>query len=306
MAFAYTLDNKRYHTLHYYNLHRYGGKVYKASLDVGCTCPNRDGTKGSEGCIYCEGGSHYFSGSGTLRQQISNELIRIRRKQPDARIIPYFQAGTNTYGALQRLEGLWQEALEFPETVGIAIATRADCLDDGVLAALERLRDRTDLTVELGLQTVHDETAAAIGRGHSFQEFLQGYEALKARNIRVCVHMINGLPGEDREMMLETARVVGALQPDGVKLHLLHVAEGTPLARLWKSGCYIPMEKTEYIRVTAEQLTWFPPETVIERLTGDGDRNKLLAPLWSRDKISVLGGIDKTMQENGFWQGDNF
>lgn len=306
MAFPYTLDNKRYHTLHYYNLHRYGGKVYKASLDAGCTCPNRDGTRGMTGCIYCEGGSHYFSGPGTIRQQIENELTRIRRKQPQARIIPYFQAGTNTYGDIQQLEALWQEALAFPETVGVSVATRADCLGEDVLQALERLRDQTDLTVELGLQTVHDETASLIGRGHSFEVFLAGYHALKSRNIRVCVHIINGLPGEDREMMLETARVVGRLRPDGVKIHLLHVAEGTPLAQLWKSGGYIPMEKEDYIRITAEQLTWFPPETVMERLTGDGDKKKLLAPLWSRDKISVLGGIDKAMQELQLWQGDNF
>lgn len=306
MAFPYTLDNKRYHTLHYYNLHRYGGKVYKASLDAGCTCPNRDGTRGMTGCIYCEGGSHYFSGPGTIRQQIENELTRIRRKQPQARIIPYFQAGTNTYGDIQQLEALWQEALAFPETVGVSVATRADCLGEDVLQALERLRDQTDLTVELGLQTVHDETALLIGRGHSFEVFLAGYHALKSRNIRVCVHIINGLPGEDREMMLETARVVGRLRPDGVKIHLLHVAEGTPLAQLWKSGGYIPMEKEDYIRITAEQLTWFPPETVMERLTGDGDKKKLLAPLWSRDKISVLGGIDKAMQELQLWQGDNF
>lgn len=304
MAFAYTLDNKRYHTLHYYNLHRYGGKVYKASIDAGCSCPNRDGTAGIGGCIYCEGGSHYFCGPGSVRQQIENELARIRKKQPEARIIPYFQAGTNTYGNLERLKGFWEEALCFPETVGISIATRADCLGDAVLSALEGLRDRTDLTVELGLQTIHDETAEAIGRGHSFETFLRGYKALKSRDIRVCVHIINGLPGETEEMMLETARQVGLLKPDGVKIHLLHVARGTELAEMWKKGEYVPMEKEDYIRITARQLAYFPPETVMERLTGDGDRNKLLAPLWSRDKISVLGGIDREMREMDLWQGD--
>ena len=303
MKFPYTLDNKRYHTLHYYNLKRYGGKVYKASLDAGCTCPNRDGTRGHGGCIYCEGGSHYFCGPGTIHQQVGQELERIRRKQPQAKIIPYFQAGTNTYGDLDHLKALWQEALSFPEAVGISVATRADCLGEEVLSALEELRDRTDLTVELGLQTIHDETAEKIGRGHDFWEFLRGYEALKRRNIRVCLHLINGLPGETEEMMLETARVVGKLRPDGVKIHLLHVAEGTSLAELWKNGGYTPMEKADYIRITARQLAYFPPETVIERLTGDGDKTKLLAPLWSRDKISVLGGIDKEMAEKDFCQG---
>lgn len=304
--FPYTMDNKRYHTLHYYNLYRYGGKVYKASLDGGCTCPNRDGTCGSVGCIYCEGGSHYFTGPGDIRQQMERELLRIRKKQPEARVIPYFQAGTNTYGELQRLKSAWQEALSFPEAVGISIATRADCLGAPVLEALEELRDRTDLTVELGLQTVHDCTAERIGRGHDFRTFLEGYQELKDRHIRVCVHLINGLPGESEAMMLETAQQVGALRPDGVKIHLLHVAEGTPLGELWKQGRYVPMEKTDYIRIVTQQLTYFPPETVIERLTGDGDRNKLLAPLWSRDKISVLGGIDREMKTRNLMQGMYF
>lgn len=303
MRFPYSLDNKRYHTLNYYNLHRYGGKVYKASLDAGCSCPNRD-RENRGGCIYCEGGSHYFCGPGSIRQQIENELARIRKKQPQARIIPYFQAGTNTYGDLNHLKALWQEALTFEETVGISIATRADCLGAEVLSELEALRDKTDLTVELGLQTIHDETAKRIGRGHDFGEFLRGYGVLRERNIRVCVHIINGLPGETEEMMLETARIVGALDPQGVKLHLLHVAEGTPLAELWRRGEYVPMEKADYIRITAQQMRYFPPETVMERLTGDGDKTKLLAPLWSRDKISVLGGIDKEMADKNICQGD--
>ena len=303
MAFPYTLDNKRYHTLNYYNLHRYGGKVYKASLDVGCSCPNRDG-ENRGGCIYCEGGAHYFCGPGSVRQQMEHELSRIHKKQPQARGVAYFQAGTNTYGDLAHLKSLWQEALNMPQTVGISIATRADCLGDAVLRALEELRDQTDLTVELGLQTIHDETARRIGRGHDFSEFLRGYGELRKRNIRVCVHIINGLPGETEEMMLDTARVLGSLKPGGVKIHLLHVTEGTPLAELWRQGRYVPMEKEDYIRVTARQLRYFPPETVIERLTGDGDKSKLLAPLWSRDKISVLGGIDKVLAERNYYQGD--
>lgn len=306
LSFPFSADNKLYHTLHYYNLCRYGGKVFKASLDVGCTCPNRDGTAGTGGCIYCEGGSHYFTGQGTVGEQLRAEIDRIHKKRPEAKVVPYFQAGTNTYGELDKLKKNWWEALSFPETVGISIATRCDCLGKETLEALEALRDATDLTVELGLQTVHDDTARRIGRGHSFETFLKGYEALRRRNIRVCLHLINGLPGETEEMMLETARVVGKLRPDGVKLHLLHVTQGTHLANLWESGAYRPMEKDAYIRTIAKQLTLFPPETVIERLTGDGDKTKLLAPLWSADKISVLGGIDKEMREKGLVQGMNF
>ena len=175
-----------------------------------------------------------------------------------------------------------------------------------MLDALRRLNEQTDLTVELGLQTIHDETAARIRRGHSFEEFLRGYEQLRRRGIRTCVHLINGLPGETMEDMLESARVLGKLRPGGVKIHLLHVAEGTELAEQWRRGDYIPMEKQDYIDVTAAQIRLFPPETVMERLTGDGDRRYLLAPLWSRDKISVLGGIDHRLRVWDAVQGDQF
>lgn len=302
MSFPYTFDNKRYHTLNYYNKNRYGAKVFKASLDGGCSCPNRKGVARG-GCIYCEGGSHYFCGPGSIKTQMEEEIARIHRKYPGAKIIPYFQAGTNTYGDVEQLKAMWQQALDFPNVVGLSIATRADCLGEPVLEALCALRDQTDLTVELGLQTIHDETAKKIGRGHDFETFVRGYQALKARNIRVCVHIINGLPGETEEMMLETARGLGQLRPDGVKIHLLHVAEGTKLAELWRNGGYIPMEKQDYIRITACELNFFPPETVIERLTGDGDKKKLLAPLWSQDKISVLGGIDREMAVRDMEQG---
>lgn len=175
-----------------------------------------------------------------------------------------------------------------------------------MLDALSRLNEQTDLTVELGLQTIHDETAARIHRGHSFAEFLGGYRALQKRNIRTCVHLINGLPGETREDMLESARVLGQLRPGGVKIHLLHVTEDTELAEQWRGGDYLPMEKQDYIDITAAQIRLFPPETVMERLTGDGDRRYLLAPLWSRDKISVLGGIDHRLRLWDAVQGDQF
>jgi hypothetical protein len=300
MYFPYTMDNKRYHTLHYYNLHTYGCKVFKASLDAGCGCPN------GNGCIFCDSGSRYFTGQGSIRAQLEAEALRIRAKWPQAKLIAYFQAGTNTFGALSTLQAGWEEALRFPGVVGLSIATRADCLAEPVLDTLSALNEQTHLTVELGLQTIHDETAQKIGRGHDFATFQKGYLALQRRNIRTCVHLIDGLPGEDREMMLETAQVVGQLRPGGVKLHLLHVNRDTPLAQLWQQGSYLPLGKEDYVDIVTEQLRYFPPETVIERLTGDGDREKLLAPLWSRDKISVLGAIDKKMAEQDIWQGELF
>jgi hypothetical protein len=300
MHFPYTMDNKRYHTLNFYNLKTYGCKVFKASLDAGCGCPN------GNGCIFCDSGSRYFTGQGTIRTQLEAERRRNQAKRPQAKLIAYFQAGTNTYGDLSMLQAGWEEALNFPDVAGISIATRADCLEEPVLDALSALNEQTHLTVELGLQTIHDETASKIGRGHDFAAFQRGFFALKSRNIRTCVHLIDGLPGEDRERMLETARVVGQLRPGSVKLHLLHVNRDTPLAQLWSEGRYVPLGKDAYIGLVAQQLRYFPPETVIERLTGDGDREKLLAPLWSRDKISVLGGIDKIMAQQDIWQGDLF
>lgn len=304
IVFPYSMDNKRYHTLHYYNLERYGGKVYKASIDAGLSCPNRQDGRG--GCIYCHEGSRYFSSSGTVKEQLEAEISRIHQKTPGAGIIAYFQAGTNTYAPAESLRDMWQAALDFPDVVGLSVATRADCLEPEKLELLAAFHGKTDLTVELGLQTIHDETARRIGRGHDFAEFVSGYQALQRLGIRTCIHIINGLPGESREMMLETAKVVATLRPQGVKIHLLHVTEGTPLAEIWRQGDYIPMEKEEYISLTAEQIRYFPAETVMERLTGDGDKRYLLAPKWSMDKISVLGGIDKVLAGLDAVQGDRF
>lgn len=303
-TFPYSLDNKRYHTLHYYNLNRYGGKVYKAGIDAGFSCPNR--IEGRSGCIYCHEGSRYFTAPGTVGEQLSAEIARIHRKNPRAKIIAYFQAGTNTYAPADTLRTLWQEALRFPEVVGLSIATRADCLEEDKLALLAQFHEKTDLTVELGLQTIHDKTAERIGRGHNFEDFLTGVRSLRDLGIRTCIHIINGLPGENREMMLQTAKTVAALRPGGVKIHLLHVTEGTPLGELWRRGGYIPMEKEEYITLTAEQIRYFHPETVIERLTGDGDKRYLLSPKWSMDKISVLGGIDSRLAQWDAVQGDRY
>ncbi len=304
MEFPNPSDQKRYHSLYHYNKTRYGARVMKASLDAGCTCPNRDGTKGSGGCTFCQGLSHYFAGSGDISGQLEREIARIHGKYPESKVIAYFQAGTNTYGPLMELEKGWQTALKYREVCGLSIATRCDCLEEPVLDALSRLSEQTDLTVELGLQTIHDETAARIHRGHSFKEFLGGYEQLRRRNIRTCVHLINGLPGETTADMLESARVLGQLRPGGVKIHLLHVTENTELAELWRKEAYIPMEKQDYIDITASQIRLFSPETVMERLTGDGDRRYLLAPMWSRDKISVLGGIDHRLRLWNAVQGD--
>lgn len=305
MIFPYTDDNKRYHTLSYHNKHTYGCKVHKAAIDAGFTCPNIDGSKGVGGCIYCSGGSGYFTEDSavSVTEQFRAEEKRIRAKYPDALITAYFQAHTNTYATAERLEALFREAV----TAGahsLAVATRADCIDEEKSALLSALG--VPVTVELGLQTIHDSTAVKINRCHTTAEFKNGYRLLKEHGLRVCVHIINGLPDENIPMMLETAEALGKLRPDGVKIHLMHVIDGTALAELYRRGEYQPMEKQDYIDTVVKQLELLPPETVIERLTGDGDKNTLLSPLWSRDKISVLGGIDKRMAELDTWQGRLF
>ncbi len=304
MDFPFSIDNKRYHTLAYEN-HVRGEKLYKAVVDAGFGCPNIDGHCGSGGCIYCDGGSGYFTADSRLSitAQLDFELGRIRKKVPDANAIAYFQAHTNTYASAETLRRLYLEALSHEGIRGLSVATRADCLDNSVLELLSELNEKTFLTVELGLQTVHDKTAALINRGHDFECFLQGFSALRRHGIRVTVHIINGLPDEDGPMMLETARVLGQLRPDGVKIHLLHVISGTRLWEMYMAGQYVPMDFDNYTKTVVRQLELLPPETVIERLTGDGDKKKLCAPLWSTDKIRVLGTIDKLMAQHDTWQG---
>lgn len=303
--FPFSDDNKRYHTLSYHNRRTYGKRIFKAVIDAGFTCPNIDGTRGLGGCIFCDGGSGYFTAPDRLsvQEQYALEEKRIREKYPTAGIIAYFQAHSNTYCNAERLKAVLFDAVSCGAE-GISIATRADCIDEekaDIIASLP-----APVTVELGLQTVFDETAKKINRCHSFGEFLDGYRLLKSKRIRVCVHIIDGLPGESSEMMLETARVLGKLRPDGVKIHLLHVIRGTRLWEMYEKGEYTPLEKEEYIDAVIGQLELLPPETVIERITGDGDKRKLAAPLWSADKISVLGGIDKRMAELGTYQGRLF
>ena len=305
--FPYSNDNKRYRSLAYENS-RQGLKAYKAVIDAGLSCPNIDGTKGFGGCIYCDGGSGYFTAEPKvpIDKQLTDELARIRAKVPDASAVAYFQAHSNTCAPLARLREMFETALSHEGVCGLSIATRADCLSADTLAYLAELNARTHLTVELGLQTVFNETAERINRCHSFAEFCEGYDALKSRGIRVTVHIINGLPGETVEMMAETARVLGKMRPDGVKIHLLHVIRGTRLFELYERGEYVPMELSAYAETVVSQLELLPPETTIERLTGDGDRRTLAAPLWSRDKIRVLGTIDKLMAEKNTWQGRLF
>lgn len=302
--FQFSFDNKRYHTLNYYFMTNFGQKLYKAVIDCGLTCPNIDGTKGFGGCIFCDGGSGYFTnGRLSVTEQLESERERIFRKNGRVPIIAYFQANTNTYAPAEKLRKIYNEALSFPDVAGISIGTRADCLSDDVTELLCELDSRTNLTVELGMQTVHESTIKLINRYCTHEEFLDGYYKLKEKNIRVCLHIINGLPYESAEMMLETARQTAVLRPDGLKIQMLHVIKGTKLADMYADGKISLLSREEYIDIVVKQLELLPPETVIERITGDGDKSKLIAPDWSRNKIAVLGGIDKETAVRDTFQG---
>lgn len=304
-TFKYSNDNKRYHTLSYHNKRVFGKKIFKAVVDAGFTCPNKDGTKGHGGCIFCDGGSGYFTGNSvvSVKKQIEQELERIRRKNPDAQAIAYFQANTNTYADVETIRKIYQPVIGYSGIAGISIGTRADCLSEEILDFLEELSEKTYLTVELGMQSVHEKTIEFIKRGYTHKEFVKGFEQLKKRKIRTCLHIINGLPDESFDDMLETAEQTAVLKPDAVKIQLLHIIKGTYLEKLFEQEYFNTMTMEDYIETVGRQLEYLPPETVIERITGDGDKSKLVAPLWSTNKIAVLGGIDKWQAKNGSMQG---
>lgn len=300
--------NKRYYTYDYYLRQKFGGKCVKIPLDGGFTCPNIDGRCGYGGCIYCSGrGSGDFAGSAekNIKEQFDEGISLLSGKWDTSRKIAYFQAHTNTYAPVSVLRKKFEAALAEDGVVGLNIATRADCLENDVLSYLSSLAERTELTVELGLQTANDETAKVINRGHSFKTFCEGYEQLRAASdkINICVHLIFGLPGENSEMMLDTVKKVAKMKPDQIKLHLLYVLRGTKLGAMYGSGEYTPMEEDEYVSVICDALELLPPDTVICRLTGDGAGESLLAPMWSRKKTAVVNNIDKELFRRGSYQG---
>ena len=303
--------NKRYYTYDYYLRKTFGGKCAKLPIDAGFTCPNIDGRCGRGGCIYCSGrGSGDFAElpSLSVTEQIALTREKLGSKWSVERVIPYFQAHTNTYAPTEVLKEKFYEALGTEGAVGLNIATRADCLEDSTLELLAELAEKTTVTVELGLQTSNDATAALINRGHSFDDFKKGYERLReaSEKINICVHLIFGLPYETEEDMLKTVRDVAELAPDQVKLHLLHVIKGTKLAAMYEAGEYIPMEREKYIDIVCRAIELLPPDTVVARVTGDGMADALLAPMWSIKKVAVINDIDKLLFERNTFQGAKF
>ena len=299
--FKYSSDNKRYHTWNYHLQQKFGCKVCKIALNGGFTCPNIDGSKGQGGCIYCLSGSGDFAGNPAhaILTQFEEIKAEMNKKWSNAKYIPYFQAHTNTYASADVLRERFEGVMKKENVVGLSIATRADCLEEDVLDYLSELNARTYLIVELGLQTIHDKTGELINRCHTYADFLEGYEKLQSRGINVCVH----LPYESREMMLESARAVAALRPHCVKLHLLHVLKGTRLADMYEKGMFETMSLEAYAETIVNQLELFHEETVIQRVTGDGGWNTLIAPKWSLKKFVVMNEIDKLMVRRDTYQG---
>jgi radical SAM protein (TIGR01212 family) len=300
--------NKRYYTYDYYLRKTFGGKCMKIPIDAGFTCPNIDGKCAHGGCIYCSPrGSGDFAQDGAMDVVEQFELTRdqLASKWKTDKYIPYFQAHTNTYAPLEVIKQKIEPIMAQKGVVGLNIATRADCLEDDVLEYLAELAERVVLTVELGLQSAHDRTAEIINRGHTYADFEDGYRRLREASpkINVCVHLIFGLPGEDREMMLETVKKVAELAPEQVKIHLLHVIQNTALADMYIRGEYTPMTMDDYVDTVVAALELLPSDTVIGRLTGDGMQSELLAPEWSRKKTVVINNIDKKMFEKNTWQG---
>lgn len=307
--FPYSDDNKRYHTWNYHLRHRFGGKIFKVSLNAGFTCPNIDGSKGVGGCTYCsDKGSGDFAGNPLepLAVQFETVKTQLHQKWPNANYIAYFQAHTNTYAPLEKLKACFEEVLAYSNVVGLSIATRADCITEEIADYLEQLSKRTYLIVELGLQTVFDQTGQRINRCHNYADFLHGYHLLQIRGIQICVHIINGLPGETPDMMLETVRTISQLHLHSVKIHLLHVLTGTAIARELEQGDFQLLSLEDYLQIVCNQLELLPQHVVIQRITGDGDPEKLIGPKWSLKKFVVMNEIDKELLRRNSFQGAKY
>jgi radical SAM protein (TIGR01212 family) len=306
--------DKPYHSLDYELKQRYGEKVYRLALNGGMTCPNRDGTVGYGGCIFCSsGGSGDFAASSVLSisSQIRLQKEMIRRKRPVNRFIAYFQAYTNTYAPVPYLEQIFTEAIRDPEVVALSVATRPDCLGEDVLELLSRLNQIKPVWVELGLQTIHEDTALLIRRGYALSCFTQAVQALRSRQIEVIVHTILGLPGEDRTRVLETIHFLNQCDIQGIKLQLLHILRGTDLAGYYAehSGpdaaepVFSVMDMDGYCNLLIDCIERLSGDIVIHRLTGDGPADLLIAPLWSQNKRAVLNHIHAAFRTRGTWQG---
>lgn len=304
--FPYSDDNKRYLTWNYYLKQRYQQKVYKVPLNAGFTCPNRDGAAGYGGCTFCSSlGSGDYAGNvkDDLLLQFEQGKQMMERKWPNGLAIAYFQAFTNTYGSLDTLKQIYEPFRYRSDIVAVAIATRSDCLDDDVIEYLSQFNQDKEVWIELGLQSIHDETAAIINRGHTFENFKSAVARLRKYKLLVVTHLMNSLPAETPNMMVESAKAIAALDIQAVKIHMLHVMKQTAMGNSYERKPFPLMSKEAYIETVVSQLEVLPPTMIIQRLTGDSPGDLLLAPEWTRKKTIVLNDIDKEMIRRNTWQG---
>ena len=302
--------NQRYKDFNTWLRGIFGQRVQKITVDAGLTCPNRDGTVGRGGCIYCNArgsGTGDYSRCLGVAEQIRINAEFVARRYKAKKFLIYFQSFSNTYAPVGKLENLYNEALQAIEgVVGLCIGTRPDCVNKEVFDLLEAYAGKYLIWLEYGLQTVHDSTLALINRGHDFACFQKAVEMTRNRGIRICAHVILGLPGETRAQMMQTARTVAALGIDGIKIHLLYVVRGTKLDEMFQNGLYRPLEQAEYADLVCEFLEYLPPDMVIQRLTGDPHPEELAAPEWALDKKGNLRMIAETMEKLDSWQGKKY
>lgn len=306
MNFKYSLDNKRYHTLNYHYKSMFGSKVTKISLNAGFTCPNIDGTKGYGGCTYCSKlNSGDFAGNKNddLITQFNSIKNVLDKKWKNSKYIGYFQANSNTYSDVETLKSKYEPILKIDNVVGLSIATRADCLNDDILDYLSDLNSRTYLTIELGLQTIHDKTAKLINRCHTLEEFEYAVKELKKRNIRVVVHIMNGLPFETKEMMIDTVKYLNNLSINGIKIHMLHILKDTAMNNLYQQTKFHILSREEYVNIICDQIELLNENIVIERVTSDPNPIDLVEPTWLIKKLCVLNEIDKELKRRNTYQG---
>ena len=306
--FKYSLDNKRYHTLNYFYKNKFGVKVFKVSLNGGFTCPNLDGKVGFGGCIYCsKSGSGEFGGdiNKSLTEQFYEMKDIVNKKHIPCKYIGYFQARTNTYADVETLKTMYEEVLSIPDVIGLNIATRCDAISDECLEYLTELNKKTLLTIELGLQTIHENTSRLINRCHTLEQFDLMVRKLRERHINVVVHIINGLPYETEEMMLDTIKHINTLGVQGIKIHMLHIIKDTGMANLYLKENFHVLTKEEYIDIVIKQLEILDPKIIVNRITSDPDKNTLLEPTWLLEKCQLLNDIDKEMKKRNTYQGIN-
>lgn len=298
-----------YRDLNGYLKEKFGCKVYKLSLDGGLTCPNRDGTVGTKGCIFCsDTGSGEFAEKqcGDIAVQLERAKARVESKNKGGKYIAYFQSFSNTYGDIEYLERIYREAIAPDYIVGLSVATRPDCLSDDVIELLSKMNEIKPVSVELGLQTIHEKTVEYIRRGYKTEVFDDAVKRLKTAGVEAVAHLILGLPNETEEMMLDTVRHVGQLGVDGVKFHLLYIIRGTDLEKDYNTGLFDALNMENYVDILEKCIKLLPKETVIHRLTGDGSKRDLVAPLWSGDKKKVLNYIRKRFEDDCLIQGSEY